>query len=71
LAVDIYPINHPHSYNLYYLKQIPSRQSILKINQRIFPGKNCLEMLSAYSKYKIIKDEEEALKYFLSKDIVG
>jgi hypothetical protein len=69
--VDIYPINHPFSYNLFYLKNVPPRNIIDKFNQRIFPGKNFLEVVAPYSSYKLAREEEETLKYLLLKDIVG
>jgi hypothetical protein len=71
LAVDIYPISHPYSYNLFYLRNIPPRNIIDKFNQRIFPGKNFLEVATPYSNYKLARDEEETLKYLLLKELVG
>jgi hypothetical protein len=53
-AVDIYPINHPSSYNLCILKDLPSKSLIDKFNNRIFPGKNLIEILNVYSKYNVI-----------------
>jgi hypothetical protein len=69
--VDIYPINYPNSYNIFYLKNLPSRSSIDKFNHRIFPNRNFFEVIAPYSNYKHLREEEETLKYLLLKDLVG
>jgi hypothetical protein len=71
LAVQIYPINPPASYNLFALRCLPPRSSIDKFNQRIFPGRNFLEVIAPYSGYKLAREEEETLKYLLLKEVVG
>ena len=41
LAVDIYPINYPFSYNLFSLRDLPQKHIADKFN-RLFPHKNCI-----------------------------
>lgn len=61
---------HPKSYNLFYLRDLPQKSLIEKFNHKIFPGKNFLEVIKDYSKYKLALEEEETLKYLLIKGIV-
>ena len=71
MAVSIYPIDHPYSYNLFYLRDLPGRSLIEKFNTQIFKGKNFMEIVYGYSKYKLAFEEEETLKYLLLKGIVS
>ena len=66
LAVDIYPIKYPFSYNIFALKELPIKHLVDKFN-RIFPNKNCIDTISSYSKYKVVREQEETIIYLLLK----
>ena len=70
LAVQVYPINHPATYNLFALRSLPPRSAVDKF-QQIFPARKFLEVVPAYSGFKMTREEEETLKYLLVKEVVA